>query len=168
MRIEIQEIPEFYRPYFDHLEDESIADALERSSKELERLVGTISDEKAEYRYAEGKWSIKDVLQHLLDSERVFVYRAMRFSRNDATDLSGFEQNDYADDAGADERDVRDLLDEFRNLRASTILLFKSLDDEKLNRKGTANGYPMSVKFLGYLASAHLLHHLKVIDERYL
>ena len=168
MRIDIQQVPKFYRPYFDHLKDESIVESLIRSGEELEQLIRKISDERAEYRYAEDKWSIKDILQHLLDSERVFVYRAMRFSRNDSADLSGFEQNDYAADAAADDRDVESLLVEFRDLRASTIQFFASLGEEKLKRKGTANGYPMSVEFLGYLISAHVFHHLNVIDERYL
>ncbi|MEM6830660.1 MAG: DinB family protein [Bacteroidota bacterium] len=168
MQLDLNEVPDFYRPYFNHIADESIIASLERSKYAYDSIIQELTEEKSFHRYAEGKWSIKDVLQHIIDVERVFMYRALRFSRNDGTDLSGFEENEYASDANADARSLEALTKEFDALRSSSIAFFHSLEEKKLDRKGTANGHPMSVRFLGYLISVHLLHHLQVINERYL
>lgn len=168
MTVDINEVPEFYRTYVRHVEGEPIVAALERSRDELIYLVNTFSDEKASFRYAEGKWSVKDLLQHLIDAERVFTYRAMRFSRNDATELSGFDQDPYAYHAQADKRDLKELVNELVTIRSSSILLFKSLSEEELKRTGVASGHEMSAGVLGFITAGHMLHHLKVIREKYL
>ncbi len=123
---------------------------------------------KHEYRYAEGKWSIKELIQHLIDSERVFTYRALRFARNDATELGGFEQDDYVAVFEANTRDFYELLEELEMTRKSTVLLFKSFGQKELLRVGIASDNQMSVRALGYVISGHLVHHFQVIKERYL
>jgi uncharacterized damage-inducible protein DinB len=167
MAVDINQVPEFYRNYFKAIGTSELVPLLLKSGDDLMELLKSINDEKALYRYEEGKWSIKDVVQHVIDAERVFTYRAMRFARNDKTDLHGFEQDDYVPEANADERTVHQLLTEFMNLRASTIDFFASLNEEKRSRKGTANGSEMSVEMIGYIISGHLLHHISIIEERY-
>ncbi len=168
MKIDINEVPEFYRTYVRFLQDETVVEQLQSSAKEFNYLLNTFSNEKAEYRYEEGKWSIKDLIQHIIDSERVFCYRAMRFARNDKIELPGFEQDDYAEIASADRRDIQDLMSEFTSTRYSTISFFSALSEEDLKRTGLANGTEFSVEVLGYVISGHLLHHLEVIREKYL
>ena len=169
MTVDINKVPEFYRPYFKGIgEEEGIIELLERSGSECSELIGSLPEEKGSFRYAEGKWSIKDLVQHVIDAERVFAYRVMRFARNDKTDLPGFEQDDYVEIASADRRTLQDLLSEFETLRRSTLHLFSGLTGEDLKRTGTANGFEMSVEMVGYIISGHLLHHLRIIRERYL
>ncbi len=168
MKIDINQVPEFYRTYLRFLEDQEVVEFLQTSAKDFNYLLNTFSNEKATYRYAEGKWSVKDVVQHVIDSERVFAYRAMRFSRNDMTELPGFEQDHYADHASSDRRDIKDLMSEFTSTRYSTISLFSSLTDEHLQRTGIASGVEFTVEILGYIISGHLLHHLEVIREKYI
>lgn len=161
-------VPSFYRPYMDQIGEESIVASLKSSHRSGLDLLEKLSDAEAEYSYADGKWSIKDILQHIIDTERIFAYRAMRFARNDKTDLPGFEQDDYVLAAKADDRTLADLLEEFSAVRALSILFFQSLSNEEMRRTGTGNGYEMSAEVLGYLISGHLLHHLSIISERYL
>ncbi|MEP5613994.1 MAG: DinB family protein, partial [Cyclobacteriaceae bacterium] len=110
MSLDINQVPEYYRTYVRFIKDESVTDALQYSAKDFNYLLNTFSNEKAEHRYAEGKWSVKDLVQHVIDSERVFAYRALRFARNDATQLEGFEQDDYAAHADSDSRDIKELM----------------------------------------------------------
>ena len=120
------------------------------------------------YRYAPGKWTMKDILAHIMDDERVFAYRALRFARHDKTDLAGVDQDRDAEYAGANDRDINDLLEEYRNVRASSISLFKGFSDEAFMRTGKASGYNVSVRALAYLIAGHELHHLNVMMDRYL
>ncbi|MEQ9405875.1 MAG: DinB family protein [Cyclobacteriaceae bacterium] len=168
MAIDLSKIPEFYRGYFDPETTESVVELLVKSREDFTYLLNTFSNKKAEFRYAEGKWSVKDLIQHIIDGERIFTYRAVRFARNDRTDLSGFEQDDYVANAHADKRDIQDLMAEFTATRNSTILFFESLNEADYQRTGTANGYGFSVEVIGYMISGHLIHHLKVIREKYL
>ena len=116
----------------------------------------------------EGKWTINDIIQHLIDSERVFAYRALRFSRGDETSLPGFDENFYADNAHGDNRSINDLLTEMSALRHANIMMFKSFTPEDLMRTGTASGYTVSVRAFGFLIIGHQNHHMKVFRERYL
>ena len=127
-----------------------------------------MSEEKEDYRYAEGKWTIKELMQHIIDTERIFNYRALRFARNDELALQGFEQDDYNDVAQANSRDFKSILNEFNALRISTIMMYQSFTDEMLKRIGTASNSPMSVRALGYLSAGHTGHHIRVFQERYL
>lgn len=160
----------FYKTYINTLtgNDYDVIENLDASYAEAKKLFKSIPAEKHLYRYAPGKWTIKELLQHLIDTERVFAYRALRFSRNDSTDLPGFDENEFAGNCNANDRPFGELLSEFELIRASSIALFRSFTDEMLFRKGITNGNSMSVRAAGYIISGHLLHHLQVIKERYL
>ena len=128
----------------------------------------SIANDKLEYRYDKGKWTIKEVIQHLMDAERIFAYRALRIARQDQTPLPGFEQNDYVQPSQANERSLDDLINEFKAIRASTVALFNSFTDKMLLAKGTASNSPVSVRAIGFIIMGHEIHHCQVIKERYL
>lgn len=166
--MDISKAPDFYQGYLKNaVKEGSIMEALYSSLDYFLNTVKAIDEEKSFYKYAPKKWSYKDVVQHLIDSERVFGYRAMRFSRNDNTILPGFEQNDYATIANADKKNWEDLLTELKCLRQSSIYLFKTMSDEEIKRSFNANGYDISVEMIGYSISGHTMHHQQIIQERY-
>lgn len=146
----------------------NLIEELEISLHDFIRFVQNIPLDKFDYRYAEGKWTIKDIIQHLIDSERVFTYRALRFSRNDKTVLPGFEENDYVNNTAANKRSIQELLTELSALRHSTLLFYKSLSEEQLKRVGTASSHQISAAALGFVIIGHQKHHQKVFEERYL
>ena len=159
----------YYSQYVNQVStDYSLTEELEISVHRLIRFVQDIPLDKFDYRYAEGKWTIKDILQHLIDAERIFAYRALCFARNDKTELPGFEENDYVKEAHANKRNIPDLLSELAVVRQGTIALFKSLTDEELMRKGIASENPISVRALGFIIIGHQNHHQRVFEERYL
>jgi uncharacterized damage-inducible protein DinB len=141
---------------------------LEDIFSETEELVGPLSEEKMNYRYAPGKWTIKDMLVHMSDTERIYVYRALRFSRGDKTELPGFNESLFAEHAGANEREKEDIMREYSLVRESSIAFVESLSDDALNRIGSANEYPVSVRLLVNLIYGHQKHHLNILRERYL
>jgi DinB superfamily len=161
-------LPEFYKRYVQHVKDYDLLEAMKISSKETLNLVRSLPEEKGEYRYAAGKWSIKELLCHMMDTERIMAYRALRFARNDKTNLPGFEENDYAPEANAKNRNVRQIADEMERLRITTIDLFVSFTPEMLTRKGLANNLELSVLNLGYIIPGHESHHRSILKERYL
>lgn len=128
----------------------------------------SLSEEKLNLRYAVGKWTIKEILVHVTDDERIYAYRALRFARNDKTELPGFEQDDYTRYSNANARGVRDILEEFATVRRATISLFDGLDEEALIRTGVADGNRVSVRALAYHIAGHELRHVRIIKERYL
>jgi uncharacterized damage-inducible protein DinB len=146
----------------------TLLEELEISLHRLIKFVQDIPMDKFDYRYAEGKWTIKDILQHIIDCERIFVYRALRFARNDKTNLPGFEENDYANETDANNRSIMELLTEFSAVRNATLLFFKSLSEVQLKRIGTANNNPVSVRAIGFIIIGHQNHHINVFKERYL
>lgn len=146
----------------------NLIEELEISLHDFIRFVQNIPMDKFDYRYAEGKWTIKEIIQHLIDCERIFSYRALRFSRNDKTALPGFEENDYVENTDANRRSLQDLLTEFSALRHSTLLFYKSLSQEQLKRVGTASTFQISAGALGFVIIGHQKHHQKVFEERYL
>lgn len=163
------EYPPFYEPYFSQLDlTMGLFEELEASHHYFIKFVQDIPMDKHDYRYDTGKWTIKEIIQHLIDCERVFAYRALRFSRNDPSELSGFDVDKYVDNSAANHRHLKDLLMEFSLIRHATLALFKSLTQEALSRIGTANGFEMSVRALGFMILAHQEHHKKVFAERYL
>jgi uncharacterized damage-inducible protein DinB len=168
MRPNLETVPQFYKGYVENVKDMDVLEAMKHSSEVTLKLVRSIPEEKGEYRYAEGKWSIKELLAHMIDVERIMAYRALRFSRNDKTDLPGFEENDYAPEANAHGRTIRQLADEMERLRLTTIDLYKSFTPAMMNREGTANKNKLSVLSLGYIIPGHESHHRKIITERYL
>jgi uncharacterized damage-inducible protein DinB len=163
------EYPAYAHIYIDLLpEDGLILKHLEDNLKTTKIFVASIPKTRSQYRYAEGKWTIKEILGHIVDDERIYVCRALRFARNDATELPGFDQDCYARYSEANKRETRDLLDEFTSVRQSTIAFFKSLDDPALLRSGVANGQSVSVRALAYHIAGHELRHMNIIRERYL
>jgi uncharacterized damage-inducible protein DinB len=140
---------------------------LEDIFSETEELIRPLSDDKMNHRYAPGKWTIKDMLVHLSDCERIFTYRALCFARGDETPLPGFEESLYARYAGATEREKEDILREYSLVRESSIAFIESLSDEALERKGFANNYQLSVRFVVNLIYGHHKHHLNILQERY-
>ena len=161
-----------FNKYFAHytglVDQREMIDAIDENHKEFLALLSTIDEEKALYRYADDKWSIKELVAHITDSERVFAYRALRFARNDKTDLAGYDENQFAIFSGAEERSLADLKEEFDLTRQSTLALFKSFDQEMLAREGTANDIKIDVRSLGYLVAGHCQHHINILKERYL
>lgn len=165
--VDIEQVPEFYRGYINAAGKGELVPTLLKSGDDFISFCRNLTEPQGLYKYAPDKWSIKDVILHLIDAERVFAYRAMRFARNDKTELSGFDQNAYVPQGGADDRNIHDLLSEFTNVRAGTVDMFSSFNDEIRARSGRASGVDMSVEMLGYIISGHLIHHMNVIQERY-
>ena len=158
-----------YIPYITAVSDEySLIEELEISVHRLIKFVQNIPMDKFDYRYAEGKWTIKDILLHLIDAERIFAYRALRFARHDKTPLASFDENIYVDVAHANQRSIQDLLGELAVVRQATLSLFKSFSEEDLLRTGIASNNPMSVRALGFVIIGHQNHHQRVFEERYL
>jgi len=168
MHPDLELLPPYYKRYAEQAKNFDIEEALHQSLRDMLETMDFIEEEKGTYRYQPEKWSIKEVLCHIIDAERIFAYRALRFARNDKTPLNGFEENDYAPEANADERTFEQIASEMKNLRASSIDLFKSFTNEMLSRKGSANNVEVSVKNLGYIIAGHMLHHRQVLLERYL
>ena len=162
------EYASFYAPYINALGEVNLMEELEISLHDFIRFVQNIPMDKFDYRYAEGKWNIKEIIQHVIDTERIFAYRALRISRNDETPLPGFDENYYIANTEASNRSIQDLLTEFSAVRHSNLFLFKSLSDEQLRRIGTASNTAVSVRAIGFIMIGHQKHHQKVFEERYL
>ncbi len=163
-----------YSPYFEQYislvsdKDKSIIDFLYDSQHDFEKTLRNLPKEKVDFAYAVGKWTIKELIQHIIDTERIFCYRALSIARNDKTNLPGFDQDIFVENCNVKGRDYDDILNEMQTLRKSTIQLFKSFSNEALVRVGLASGNKISVRALGYLFSGHQMHHLNILKERYL
>jgi hypothetical protein len=131
-------------------------------------FIMSIPSDRLLYRYAPDKWTIKEIMIHLIDMERIYGYRMLRFARNDQTVLAGFDDREYVRYSGANDRDIGDLVAEMGTVRSATVSLIKGLSDEALQRSGLMNGYPVSVRALAYHIAGHEVHHMKIIRERYL
>lgn len=164
--------PGTYPPYFEKytrlVNADTVKEAIERYSTSLIDFFRGIPVNKADYRYAEGKWSIKDLLQHVIDAERIFTYRALRIARNDKTPLPGFDENGYASVANASRRTWQSLLAEFEAVRRSTDLLLESFTEDDLQQTGITNNSPNTVIAICFIIFGHLLHHRSILEERYL
>lgn len=163
-----------YAPYFEHYiqlvaaKKMSILENLQHSQKEFDWVLRNLPEEKQTFSYATGKWTLKELIQHVIDTERIFCYRALCFARNDTTVLPGYEQDLFVDYGNANQLNYFDLLDEMATLRKSSIQLFQSFSEEALLRIGVASENEISVRALGYLFSGHQMHHLNIVKERYL
>src|SRR5947209_16733012 len=140
---------------------------LQNNLKTVQQLVRSQPEEKLTSRCAEGEWTIKEILAHIIDTERIFAYRALRFARNDTTELAGFDQDAYAEYSGANVRRIEDLLEELTAVRTATIALFKSFDEEVMKKSGLSNGYNLSVRSAVYQIAGHELHHVNSIRKNY-
>jgi len=169
-KLENSEYASFYQPYIQVLldNDKDLIENLQSSHAKALEILNNLNSEKQLFQYAEGKWTIKEIIQHIIDAERVFNYRALRFARKDITDLSGFDENHYVSQSNANIRDFHDLVEEFSLLRKSTILMYQNFTNEALLLKGKASGEFISVRALGFITSGHLLHHLHIIKSKYL
>lgn len=163
-----QDSAEFYHGYINHAKGNSIAEVMANHVEELKQFYSSLPDEKADYAYSEGKWTIKEVLQHVIDAERVFSYRALRFARKDATPLSSFDENSYTQHSNAKKRTLQSLKDEFNALRSATDIMLSTFTEEQLSSKGTASNNPITVNALAFIIYGHSLHHKRIIEERYL
>lgn len=160
----------YFQPYINKISDLILLEGLEVGLEKTLNFFKSIPAEKLKYRYAEDKWTIKEIINHLIDSERVFAYRALRFARKDKTPVAGFEENDYALESNANNRNIEELLEEYTFVRQSSIALYKTFgsDSDILKRTGLAGGGEVSVRALGFLIAGHEKHHCDVIRERYL
>lgn len=169
MKLENNEFTPFFLPYLNRLSGfGSIPMELERQKNQILNFFRNIPSEKHEFKYQEGKWTIKDILLHLIDTERIFAYRALRISRKDSTPMPGFNENDYVEFAKANLRDFNSLLEEYELVRNNSIGLFKNFNEEQMLYLGTASNSSISVRAIGYIILGHELHHVSVINERYL
>lgn len=162
------EFNEFYAGYIEEAPEGDILATLAQRGDETHRLLSGLSDEKALHRYAEGKWSVKEVALHLADAERVFGYRALTFSRADAGPLPGFDENAWTPESHADHRRIHDIAGELASARQANLRFFAGVDDEQWLRRGTASGNPFSVRALAWIIAGHEAHHIRVLKERYL
>lgn len=167
-RPDLSRVPAFFHGYISKVKEDDLMSALASSTSELFSLLKSIPAEKHDYRYADGKWTVKEVVQHMIDGERVFTYRALRFARKDATPLPGFDENLFAQTAKADKRNWNDLIDEFRALRKASEAMFASFDNEQLEAAGVASESSIYVLGIGYVVAGHVNHHCQIIKERYL
>jgi uncharacterized damage-inducible protein DinB len=158
----------YYRQYVELVPEGNIIDILETQLADTLLMLGDLPESRAGFRYEEGKWSLKEVLGHLVDSERIFAARALSFSRGETQPLPGFEQDDYVARGEFDARPLKSILGEYESLRLANLAFFQSFNDAMLLRAGTANGTPFTVRSVLFVLAGHELHHLKVIRERYL
>jgi uncharacterized damage-inducible protein DinB len=164
--------PSEYAPYYERyvklVETADVLDALRVQIRESLALLRGVSAEASLARYAPGKWSVRELVGHVTDSERIFAYRALRFGRGDETPLAGFEQDDYIPAAHFDRRPWSDLLGELEAVRRTSVQLFEGFDEEAWSRKGTASGNGMTVRALAYVIAGHERHHMGVLRSKYL
>jgi hypothetical protein len=157
----------FYAGYIAKIGGVEVLDLLERQSEQLRNLASAASPEQQEYRYASGKWSVREVVGHLIDGERVFGHRAFRIGRGDQTPLPGFDENEYVAASGYHHRDLASLAEEFALVRAANLAILKNLSEEDWRHIGTANGYPVSVRALAFIMAGHVEHHVALLGDRY-
>jgi len=162
------EFSPFYAGYIAQVPDGDVVEALIGGAEIAAALLHDVTEETADRAYAAGKWTLKEVIQHCADAERIFAYRALRIARGDATELPGWDEKAYAPESGANARTLESLLDELESVREATVTLFEGLPADAWTRRGTANGVAVSVRALAWITAGHLLHHLEVVQERYL
>ncbi|HEX8905336.1 MAG TPA: DinB family protein [Longimicrobiaceae bacterium] len=158
----------YYSKYIDLIPEGDVMDLLERQADELPAFLRGIPADRHDHRYAEGKWSVKEVIGHLSDTERVFAYRALRFARGDRTELPGFDENAYTPAGEFGRRDWESLVEEWLSVRRASLSLLRGLPPEAAARRGPANGQDISVRALAYIMAGHVVHHTRLLRERYL
>ncbi|MHA7059123.1 DinB family protein [Aquimarina sp. M1] len=158
----------YYGVYIDKAVNVNIPEGLTMSKQQFMDFVNTIPEDKFTYAYANGKWTIAEVIQHIIDTERIFAYRALCFARKDKSSLVGFDQDAYVPNSNANYFSKQELLENFEAVRNSSITLFKSFTEEMLLQIGEASGSPMSTRAVGFILSGHQKHHLDIIKARYL
>lgn len=162
------DVPAYFHSYFKLIDGTDLIEELHTSRTSSLKLFSSLSTEMENYAYAEGKWTIKEVFRHIIDCERIYAYRALRFSRFDAVNLPGFNENKYISKVTPHQFHMDKMLIEYESIRESNIQLFGNMNEEMLDFKGTANNLEMSARVIGFMVVAHNLHHCKIIRERYL
>jgi uncharacterized damage-inducible protein DinB len=160
--------PEYFGNYISNVEGDNIAEVVDKYATGVIEFFKNIPLDKVSYRYAEGKWTLKEMLLHLIDTERIFAYRALCIARTDTTPLPGFDENLYAENSKADSRDWNELLTEFELTRKSTDILIKSFDEEQLQQQGITSNSTNTVNAICFAIYGHIVHHINIIKERYL
>ena len=159
---------EYYATYISLVKEDDVHKALTNSVTRSKEFWSSLTEEQGTFRYAENKWSIKELLQHIIDTERIFSYRALAFARGETGALPGYDENEYADASLADERKLSDLMQELSVVRQSTLHLFNSFSSENLDKIGEASNAPLSARAAGFIIVGHEIHHMNVLSERYL
>jgi uncharacterized damage-inducible protein DinB len=160
-------VPEWYRGYVQAMNGNDAVSVLRDLFQTTPEFLAAIPEALHNYAYSEGKWTVKEVLLHVIDAERIFAYRALRFARNDHTELSGFDENTYVPNSGASTRSMGSLISEYKSVRSATLSLFENLSEEMWIRIGKANNYEFSVRLSAVIIAGHELHHLGILRERY-
>lgn len=160
--------PEYFGKYISQVEEDDLGEAFKNQFSKIVALLGSIDETKAGHAYAPAKWTLKELLQHIIDGERIFDYRALCFARNETISLPSFDENLYAENSDANRRSWESLSNEFINVRRSTEDLYKSFSDKMLQHTGIANNNKTSVLSMGFITVGHVTHHIKVIKEKYL
>jgi len=166
-RPEESEYDPYYQKYVALVPETEIIALLEVQSDQLRSLIEGVPEERGTFAYDDGKWTIKEVLSHLIDGERIFSYRALRIARGDKTPIEGFEQEGYIENSHANQRSFSDLLDEFTQIRRANLAFFENLDPADWIRTGTANNVEISVRSLAWIMAGHIRHHLNILTSRY-
>ena len=166
-RPEKHEASGYFWGYIDKVPEEDFVEVLRNTLTQSIATLDALTEDQWLYRYEPGKWSVKEACLHVIDTERIMSYRALRIARNDKTPLMGFEQNDYVPFSNADKRSAASILREYEAVRMATLRQFEHYDEEVLNRLGTASNSPFSVRALGFIIAGHERHHMKIIKERY-
>ena len=167
-RPDLTRIPQWYHGYVNAVNEADLESAFRNQQNSFVPFLESLPEAKRDYRYADGKWTIREMLQHIIDAERVFSYRAMCFARKEETPLPSFDENAYADNSKANNRDWTSMLEEYKSLRAATEIMFRSFDNEQLETAGTASGKSVYVLGIGFIIIGHINHHVNIIKERYL
>ncbi|HRI26109.1 MAG TPA: DinB family protein [Ferruginibacter sp.] len=160
--------PAYFKRYIDQVAEDDLMTAFENQLPQISKFLATISEEKSAYAYDTGKWTLKEVLQHIIDAERIFNYRSLCFARRETASLPGFDENEYAVHCDANRRPWQELVDEFIAVRKGTELMYKSFTDEMLQFSGVSNNNPATALCFGFVTLGHFNHHKKVVEERYL
>ena len=166
--VDLNRVPAYYHKYIQRVNEENVIDAIITLQNELNSFLAAIPEAKWVHKYAEDKWTIKELVQHVTDAERIFCYRALCFSRNEKGSLPGFDENEYVVASNANDRSKESILNELKTVQAATLSLFESFTEEQLNVQGIANGNPVYVKGIGYIVAGHARHHMAILKERYL
>ncbi len=167
-RPQASDFPVYFSRYISQVDTDSVHDAIKKYANPLADFYTGLPEDKADYAYAPGKWTLKELLVHVTDAERIFSYRVLRIARKDKTPLASFDENSYAGNSLASERTFADIKEEFLAVRKSTDLLLASLNEEQLSEPGTSSNLPVTANAIAYIIYGHMLHHKQVLEERYL
>ena len=167
-RPDLSRVGTFFHNYIRQVPQDDVITAIKELGTDFVNVMKSIPADKHDYAYAKGKWTLKEVFQHVIDTERILSYRALCFARKEQQSRPGFEENDYAANSRAATRNWNDMIEEYTMVRKATEMLYKTFDDETLQNEGIANKNPMYVLALGFIISGHCQHHLNIIRERYL